>query len=100
MAKQVDIVYYCDVRKKHFKRKALIDDSLEVERQLCNVVFMTRTFETGHKGVLVKSVMGKKTGTRTGFSASVPGLLFGKEYERARRKTDDPWNFTKEAFDK
>lgn len=96
--RQEPIIYYCDVRKSKFKRNALIDDELEIRRALCGVEFMTRTAPDGTKYLLVKSVRGFQTGPATGYSSSIPALLFGSEHARVRKKVENLWDFTRAAY--
>lgn len=94
-----EVVYYCDERKKHFKRVMLVDDDLEVRRQLSGTVLTLKTSYNGHKQLLVKSVQGKSPRYIGIGTKSLPALLFGNEHLHARRDPKKPiWDLTREAY--
>ena len=93
-----DIVYYCEERKKCFKRKALIDDELEIRRKLFGTVLLLKIAFNGHKYVMLKtvnSIAARFVGTG---SKSLPAFLHGAEHMSARRTTENLWDFTREAY--
>jgi hypothetical protein len=99
------IVYYCNIRKKKFKRNVLIDDDFETRRALCGVEFILKAMDGNNVKIvegtdmylLVKSINGKATGH--GETKSVAALLFGKQHARARRlDPTNPWDLTREAY--
>lgn len=92
------IVYWCDERKKRYKRNALIDDDLELRRKLCGVELILKTAHNGHKYVMVKSINGVGARHVGSGSKSLPGFLFGSEFTSSKRKTDELWDFTREAY--
>ena len=93
-----DIVYYCDERKKHFKRKAIVDDELEIRRKLCGTVLMLKTAFNGRKYLMLKSVNGKAARFVGAGSKSMPAFLHGVEHTSAHRVTENLWDLTREAY--
>lgn len=93
------IIYYCDVRRRLFKRDALIDDELNVRRQLNGTVLLLKTAYNGHKQLLIKSIQGKSPRFVESGSKSLPAYLFGPEWLHARRVPGkDLWDLTKSAY--
>lgn len=93
------IVYYCDVRRRMFKRDALINDELEIRRQLNGTVLLLKTAYNGSKQLLLKSIQGKSPRFVDSGSKSLPAYLFGQEWLHARRAPDkELWDLTREAY--
>lgn len=93
-----EVVYYCDERKKHFKRKAVIDDDIEIRRKLCGTVLVLRTAWNGHKNLMLKTINGKQARFVGSGSMSLPAFLFGAEHSSARRTTENLWDLTRESY--
>lgn len=93
-----DIVYYCDARKKCFKRKAIIHDELELRRKLCGTVLMLKVAWNGHKYLMLKSVNGQAARFVGKGSKSLPAYLYGAEHGSTRRATENLWDLTREAY--
>jgi hypothetical protein len=93
-----EIVYYCEERKQLFKRKAVIDDELEIRRKLCGTVLILKVAWNGHKNLMVKTINGQAARFVGTGSKSLPAYLHGTEHTSARRTTENLWDLTREAY--
>lgn len=93
-----EIVYYCEERKKCFKRKAIIDDELEIRRKLCGTVLMLKVAWNDHKFLMLKTVNGQAARLVGTGSKSLPAFLYGIEHVSARRTTENLWDLTRESY--
>lgn len=92
----VPIVYYCHKRKALFKRNVLVDQGYE--HKLAGLRFMTMTNADGRISVAIQTSCGFRAALR-GISASVPAMLYGKIYYRARRKDCEKlWDWRRAAY--
>lgn len=99
-----EVTYYCGERKKHFKRKVLVDDDLAIKRKLSGAILATITMKDPtapdgkRKSLLMRKADGHFVAT-SGAPSSVPEYLFGPEYNRAQRyDTTNLWDLRKSAF--
>lgn len=93
-----EVVYYCEERKKHFKRKVLIEDDLELRRKLCGTVLLLKVAWNGHKYLMLKTVNGKAARFIGSGSKSLPAYLYGVEHASSKRAPENLWNLTREAY--
>lgn len=93
-----EITYYCEERKKPFKRKVVINDELEIRRKLCGTVLVLKVAWNGHKYLMLKSVNGQAARLVGTGSKSLPAYLYGSEHASARRTTENLWDLTRESY--
>ena len=91
------ITYYCHERHKYFKRNVVIDKGQSCK--LLNVTFATLLSVANNETSVVIIVSNGFRVANYGMSASVPAMLFGAEYYRARRRNlKQIWDWRKANF--
>lgn len=85
--------------KDVFDQEVLVDRDLEIQRKL-NIAIIKLLSDNKKTANLVLHRVGSNICSKTtGYSASLPAYLFGKEYFKARRiDPNNLWDLRKEAF--